>query len=80
MNKSFILKNKNGFLVGLIIALFAVAALLLGRAGVLGDTMTKLTGDLIGVKKANVIRMSDPEGGKTINLDRENLGKKADIQ
>ncbi len=45
MNKSYFLNHKTGFLTALIIALFAVAALLLGRAGYLGSG-GNLTGDL----------------------------------
>ncbi len=77
MNKSFFLKNKNGFLVGLVIALFAVAALLLGHAGLLGDSMTKLTGNLIGLKKATFIRVSpEPEPPSAKPIGDEPLIKK----
>jgi len=45
MNRKNFLKHNRGYLIGLIVALFVVAALLLGRAGLLGGFASKLTGN-----------------------------------
>jgi hypothetical protein len=79
MSKEFFVKNKNGFLTGLIIALFVVAGLLLGRAGLLGETMSKMTGDLIGSKKATVIRMAPAPDGAKGNLVEQKNGIGTDV-
>lgn len=46
MCKEHFIKHKTGYLTGLVIALFAVAALLLARAGYLGEGALNLTGDI----------------------------------
>lgn len=46
MCKEHFIKHKTGYLVGLVIALFAVATVLLARAGYLGESAFNLTGDI----------------------------------